>query len=766
VAGNRGRLADLALPLTAGALFTLLLLGVGFTYYASEALLREKITEINQTTVSEVVRRFDTTLTIVDHLLVAALTDPDVRELMSGEYSNRAQRLLASSNIQVRLSAIRRSVPVIHSILLVSFRQNLILTDVIGTPLDQASDPKLAVLVRAVGIDGEISDPYPNPARHWTDEMTEDVILMIRPYPLGSRGNNATGGVIAVMRVPAIQEELGRFAREVGLSLSARSRSGAPIVNASAPSGASRPGWVSEPVRSSRTGWVFDATVSVPRTEIGIIRLRRIVVMVTLSGLVIAGITALVLDRRLRKPWQDAVLALAAEVEARTSPSATPPAAWDPDAIRDRISNALHRGTELEWHYEASRSAVIWQAVTRYLLSPHRPNPGSDALLEQIGLPGPIYQVLLVMTEDEPPSAYSRAQVALGEAGSESADGGIEAILNRGLGKNAANRSIRLPDGMIAVVISIDSHGKSVDRRCGALLSAVRQKSQRNVVAALGAEHEGPGGIHTSYVEATFALEFAVVQPDAAMLLYRDVAGQGAAIVPRRCADLLVRLPDLMRSRDSTRLAEWGRDFIAAVERDAINPVAVKHSVARFISDAVDAASRFGIETNAGERDFHHAVWAARSRVEIERVFHESVAFFDQAIRTAPVRRASEERGQQLVRFVDNSLYRHDLSLTLAADQIGASSAHTSRLFRETAGIPFQDYVAQHRVERARDLLRTTHRTVQEIGSDVGYGEVHSFIRTFRKRTGTTPAEYRRTAVASTSSQGASGEHRHGGAAS
>lgn len=131
---------------------------------------------------------------------------------------------------------------------------------------------------------------------------------------------------------------------------------------------------------------------------------------------------------------------------------------------------------------------------------------------------------------------------------------------------------------------------------------------------------------------------------------------------------------------------------------------------------------------------------------------NDSVAFFDHAIRTAPVRRASEERGQRLVRFVNDSLYRHDLSLTLAADQIGASSPHTSRLFREMAGIPFQDYVAQHRVERARNLLLTTHRTVQEIGSEVGYGEVHSFIRTFRKRTGTTPAEYRRTAVASTSS--------------
>ncbi len=750
MARNRGVLVDRALPLTAGALFALLLLGVGFTYYASEALLREKITEINQTTVSEVVRRFDTTLTIVDHLLVAALTDPDVRELMSGEYADRAQRLLASSSIQVRLSAIRRSVPVIHSIVLVSFRQNRILTDVSGTPLDQASDPELVDLIRAVGIDGEVTDPTPNPARHWSDAITEDVVLMVRPYPLGSRGNNATGGVIAIMRVPAIQEELGRFAREVGLSLSARSRNGAHILTSSAPSGASRLGWVSEPVQSARTGWVFDATVSVPRTEIGIIRLRRIVVTVTLSGLVIAGITALALDRRLRKPWQDAVLALAAEVEARTSE--TPPAALDPEEIRDRISDALHRGKELEWRYEASRSAVVWQAVTRYLLSPHRPNPGSDALLDQIGLPGPVYQVLLVMTEDEPTAPHTRSSVAPGDIGSESSDGGIEVILNRGLGEIAANRSIRLPDGMIAVVISTDSHGKSVDRRCGALLSAVRQKSQRNVVAALGADHEGPGGIHTSYVEATFALEFAVVRPDAAMLLYRDVAGQGAAIVPRRCVDLLGGLPDLMRSRDPGRLAKWGNNFIAAVERDAINPVAFKHSVARFISDAVDAASRFGIDTNAGERDFHHAVWAARSRAEIERVFYDSVAFFDYAIRTAPVRRASEERGQRLVRFVSDSVYRHDLSLTLAADQIGASSAHTSRLFREAAGIAFQDYVARRRVERARELLRTTHRTVQEIGSDVGYAEVHSFIRTFRKRTGTTPAEYRRTGVASTSS--------------
>jgi AraC-like DNA-binding protein len=47
-------------------------------------------------------------------------------------------------------------------------------------------------------------------------------------------------------------------------------------------------------------------------------------------------------------------------------------------------------------------------------------------------------------------------------------------------------------------------------------------------------------------------------------------------------------------------------------------------------------------------------------------------------------------------------------------------------------------------IEEAKQLLETTTQAVESIGRDVGYEDVASFRRLFRRLTGMTPGEYRR----------------------
>jgi two-component system response regulator YesN len=48
------------------------------------------------------------------------------------------------------------------------------------------------------------------------------------------------------------------------------------------------------------------------------------------------------------------------------------------------------------------------------------------------------------------------------------------------------------------------------------------------------------------------------------------------------------------------------------------------------------------------------------------------------------------------------------------------------------------------RVERAKELLISTGLTNERIGKEVGFGSSLSFVRTFRKLEGVSPAEYRK----------------------
>ena len=62
-------------------------------------------------------------------------------------------------------------------------------------------------------------------------------------------------------------------------------------------------------------------------------------------------------------------------------------------------------------------------------------------------------------------------------------------------------------------------------------------------------------------------------------------------------------------------------------------------------------------------------------------------------------------------------------------------------------GVPPYHYLHQCRIQRAQELLRTTSRTVAEIGAQVGYADPVNFIRHFRDILGVTPAKYRRESI-------------------
>ncbi len=55
------------------------------------------------------------------------------------------------------------------------------------------------------------------------------------------------------------------------------------------------------------------------------------------------------------------------------------------------------------------------------------------------------------------------------------------------------------------------------------------------------------------------------------------------------------------------------------------------------------------------------------------------------------------------------------------------------------------DYINKIRIQRASDMLRKENLTMQEIADQCGFSDANYFARTFRKITGQSPGEYRKT---------------------
>lgn len=73
----------------------------------------------------------------------------------------------------------------------------------------------------------------------------------------------------------------------------------------------------------------------------------------------------------------------------------------------------------------------------------------------------------------------------------------------------------------------------------------------------------------------------------------------------------------------------------------------------------------------------------------------------------------------------------------------GLSPTHFNRRFRQIFGMPPTRFLHALRIEKARQLLVETDRSVGEIAVGAGYHDQSHFTRHFRKLTGMAPGKYR-----------------------
>lgn len=98
---------------------------------------------------------------------------------------------------------------------------------------------------------------------------------------------------------------------------------------------------------------------------------------------------------------------------------------------------------------------------------------------------------------------------------------------------------------------------------------------------------------------------------------------------------------------------------------------------------------------------------------------------------------------KQAVTFIDGNYMDESLSLNRVAKEVNISANYLSAVFSQELGITFVEYITAKRMEKARELLRTTEMRSGEVAAEVGYRDPHYFSFLFKKTQGCTPRDYR-----------------------
>lgn len=95
------------------------------------------------------------------------------------------------------------------------------------------------------------------------------------------------------------------------------------------------------------------------------------------------------------------------------------------------------------------------------------------------------------------------------------------------------------------------------------------------------------------------------------------------------------------------------------------------------------------------------------------------------------------------VRYIKKNLHRK-LCLEEVANEVYLSQYYFSKLFKKELGMNFVSYLKYQRIVKAKELLRNSNLSIEEVGRRVGFSQTSYFCKSFRDIAANSPASFRK----------------------
>ncbi len=99
----------------------------------------------------------------------------------------------------------------------------------------------------------------------------------------------------------------------------------------------------------------------------------------------------------------------------------------------------------------------------------------------------------------------------------------------------------------------------------------------------------------------------------------------------------------------------------------------------------------------------------------------------------------------QIKEYINDNIHNDELSLSAVTKEFYISSSHLCRLFKQETNQTFVEYITKVRMETAIKILKDSDLKVYEIGEKVGIKDPHYFSIIFKKFTGVSVNEFRKS---------------------
>ncbi|KIL40403.1 response regulator [Gordoniibacillus kamchatkensis] len=295
-------------------------------------------------------------------------------------------------------------------------------------------------------------------------------------------------------------------------------------------------------------------------------------------------------------------------------------------------------------------------------------------------------------------------------------------------------------DGDIVLLAAMDNADRCREQLVDLLRQLQSDLQGRQLRISVGSVAQLPDQAGRSYAEAKKAQEYFWIYPELQMIDYSELEKSRSK---QKVDFSIIDWPayaKLIVARDQEQLRQQIQsDFRRLQAQPGITP----HD---FQTIAFEMLVHFTLELKAirhtEELDaYHDAFHQIRSAVTPEQleaailgIADTTIGFLVSDVRSPIV--------QQVLKYIHQA-YAEELSLKMLGAHFHIHPVYLGQLFHKEMNETFTEYMNRYRVEKAKELLKTTTLKVQGIAKDVGYSEVGYFYKQFKKYVGISPTDYR-----------------------
>jgi len=254
----------------------------------------------------------------------------------------------------------------------------------------------------------------------------------------------------------------------------------------------------------------------------------------------------------------------------------------------------------------------------------------------------------------------------------------------------------------------------------------------------IGSPQERLSDLHRSFAQALIKTRKAARTPAA------DVQSSASQIEVQKLDHR--ELENYLKFGDLDAFDVFFESHLRAICESALRSAVVMHylflevllTAAQFVSDLGGAESQVTPEIRHIEEMMQRATTITHIKAELRQVMRSVFTFRD-----GQAQRQRTMLIQQAKAYIDDHFSDPELQMTDVAKRFNLSPNHFSTVFSQEIGESFRDYLNNVRLNRAKELLRTTNIKCAEVAYQSGYNDAHYFSTFFKKKVGVTPQEFR-----------------------